>query len=305
MATMSTTPAGINAQPRTPAETMKNWQRLAQFLAAGSMKLNANGSLTLNVAAPITDNGTAIILALAAASGLTVIAGQLSLLLDPSTPCLQLTRGLKVTVNAAGALTQTGTGLQVNVDGTTIAVSANALQVKAGGIGATQLGVLTTKGDLLGFSTLHVRVAVGTDGQVLTADSTQAAGFKWATVPAPPTPGATTMTASENIAAGALINVWSSTGAKCRNADNSTSAKRAHGFAPNAIAINTAGTVIIGDGTISGLAGLVIGTQYFLGATGAVTTAAPTATGSIIQSVGVAFSTAVLLFNPGAVGVRS
>lgn len=40
--------------------------------------------------------------------------------------------------------------------------------------------VLTTKGDMLGFSTTPVRVPVGNDGYVLTADATQPAGLKWA-----------------------------------------------------------------------------------------------------------------------------
>ena len=40
---------------------------------------------------------------------------------------------------------------------------------------------LTTKGDLFGFSTVAARIPVGTDGQVLTADSTQTLGVKWAT----------------------------------------------------------------------------------------------------------------------------
>jgi hypothetical protein len=46
----------------------------------------------------------------------------------------------------------------------------------------TQLGALaplTTKGDLLTFSTLNARLAVGTNTYVLTADSTQATGLKW------------------------------------------------------------------------------------------------------------------------------
>lgn len=43
---------------------------------------------------------------------------------------------------------------------------------------------LTTKGDVLGYSTVNDRVPVGTNGQVLTADSTQSLGVKWAT-PAP------------------------------------------------------------------------------------------------------------------------
>lgn len=41
---------------------------------------------------------------------------------------------------------------------------------------------LTTKGDVYGFSTVPTRVPVGTDGQVLTADSTAATGLKWTTI---------------------------------------------------------------------------------------------------------------------------
>lgn len=45
---------------------------------------------------------------------------------------------------------------------------------------------LTTKGDLLGYDTGPDRVPIGTNGQVLTADSGQSLGLKWAT----PTTGA-------------------------------------------------------------------------------------------------------------------
>jgi hypothetical protein len=40
---------------------------------------------------------------------------------------------------------------------------------------------LTTKGDLFTFSTANARLGVGTNGQVLTADSAEATGLKWAT----------------------------------------------------------------------------------------------------------------------------
>jgi hypothetical protein len=39
---------------------------------------------------------------------------------------------------------------------------------------------LTTKGDVWGYSTTNARIPVGSDGQVLTADSTQTLGLKWA-----------------------------------------------------------------------------------------------------------------------------
>jgi hypothetical protein len=42
---------------------------------------------------------------------------------------------------------------------------------------------LTTKGDLLTYDTAATRLGVGTNGQVLTADSTQSLGVKWASAP--------------------------------------------------------------------------------------------------------------------------
>lgn len=44
------------------------------------------------------------------------------------------------------------------------------------------LVALTTKGDLMGYTTVPVRIPVGTDTHVLTADSGQGAGVKWAAV---------------------------------------------------------------------------------------------------------------------------
>jgi hypothetical protein len=49
--------------------------------------------------------------------------------------------------------------------------------VAIGGAGSP----LTTKGDLYTYSTTDARLGVGTNGQVLTADSAEATGLKWAT----------------------------------------------------------------------------------------------------------------------------
>ena len=42
--------------------------------------------------------------------------------------------------------------------------------------------VLTTKGDLVGYASGAVRIPVGTNNQVLTADSAQSSGVKWSNV---------------------------------------------------------------------------------------------------------------------------
>lgn len=42
-----------------------------------------------------------------------------------------------------------------------------------------QQGIVTTKGDVLGYSTVPARIPIGADGLRLTADSTQALGLSW------------------------------------------------------------------------------------------------------------------------------
>lgn len=54
------------------------------------------------------------------------------------------------------------------------------LWLMSGGAGGSA-SPLMTKGDLYGYSTVGARVPIGTDGQNLVADSTQALGLKWAT----------------------------------------------------------------------------------------------------------------------------
>ncbi len=64
--------------------------------------------------------------------------------------------------------------------GTNLSMSGTTLNASGGGTTSP----LTTKGDVWGFSTVDARIPIGANGTVLTADSAQALGLKWATVTA-------------------------------------------------------------------------------------------------------------------------
>lgn len=82
--------------------------------------------------------------------------------------------------------------LSIPTSGSPLPLNAGGTGVSAGSANAAfnALSPLTTKGDILSFSTVNARLGVGTDGQVLTADSTQTLGIKWAT---PASSGVTTI----------------------------------------------------------------------------------------------------------------
>jgi hypothetical protein len=67
-------------------------------------------------------------------------------------------------------------------DGTNwVTVAGDGAQGPTGPAGASATTIVTTKGDLLSYSTTAARLGVGSNDQVLTADSSTATGLKWAT----------------------------------------------------------------------------------------------------------------------------
>jgi len=114
-----------------------------------------------------------------------------------------------------------------------------------------------------------------------------------------------TLPASENLAAGDLVNLWSNAGTlNMRKADNTSTAKRADGYIESAVTSGNSGSPTLGGGIANGLSGLTIGADYYLGTSGGVSTSIPSASGSIVQYVGRAKSATELIFTPGQVFER-
>jgi hypothetical protein len=101
---------------------------------------------------------------------------------------------------------------------------------------------------------------------------------------------------SESLAAGDLVNVFNSTGAKVRKADSSVSGKEAHGFVLAVFTHPTTATVYF-EGSNTQVTGLTPGVQYLDPANpGKATNTAPTTAGQVVQRVGFATAAANLNF---------
>jgi hypothetical protein len=120
---------------------------------------------------------------------------------------IQMNSASSTTITVNTALFAAGDSVQIqNIGaGTTTITAGTATVNSAGSLGVTQYDggflyfsstssaiwfdytqagtalPLTTKGDLFGYDTGNARIPVGTNNQVLTADSAQALGVKWAT----------------------------------------------------------------------------------------------------------------------------
>jgi hypothetical protein len=116
-----------------------------------------------------------------------------------------------------------------------------------------------------------------------------------------PTSNEVSMTCSENITAGQMINIHDSSGAKVRKASNTSYALRVMGYATSTALSGNSVTVNLREGLSSDQSGLTIGAKYYLGTAGAITTTPPTAAGTIVQEVGDAKSATELSFILGTI----
>lgn len=78
------------------------------------------------------------------------------------------------TVNTAGSL------IVPQYDGGVLYFTSASAAIYFDFVQAGAVSPLTTKGDLYGFGSSDARIPIGTNGQILTADSAQSLGLKWA-----------------------------------------------------------------------------------------------------------------------------
>lgn len=171
---------GLRGQSRLPVtrdpRLRRNSQNLAStlpFIVPGSgITVDSDGHFVLNIAAdePFTQT-LGLALALGTTPGLSKTSGSLKVLLDATEPGLQLTSGLKVLLATDPGL-EFSTGLRAKV------LAGGGITRASTGL---SFGILTTKGDLLGWGTALGRLGVGANNTVLTADDGQTLGIKWGT----------------------------------------------------------------------------------------------------------------------------
>ena len=125
------------------------------------------------------DAGTTVIMN---AAGATTITVNTSLFAAGDTVNIQNIGAGICTVTAGTATVNTAGSLALNqYEGGVLYFRSTSAATFFDYVQTGSVSPLTTKGDLYGFSTLDARIPIGTNNQVLTADSTQALGLKWAT----------------------------------------------------------------------------------------------------------------------------
>ena len=107
-----------------------------------------------------------------------------------------------------------------------------------------------------------------------------------------------TIAASESLAAGDWVNVWSSTGAKVRKADATTAGKEAHGFVLAAVS-SGANALVYFEGTNTQVSGQTPGPVFLQTTAGTGGATIPSASGNVVQNLGVALSATDVNFERG------
>lgn len=170
-----------------------------------------------------------------------------------------------------------------------------ALTTSAGAADADKIPALNASGvlDPTIVNGIIVSAGAGSSGKVVQLD----ASGKIDSTTLPVGVGADTqsITTSEALAAGDLVNVWNSTGAKVRKADATVAGKEAHGFVLAAFGSGVAATVYF-EGTNTAVTGQTPGNVFLSTTPGVASATAPTGSGNVVQRVGFSVSATAINF---------
>jgi hypothetical protein len=160
--------------------TAAQMNSLQQTAMLGGSATAKTASYTLVAA----DAGTVVSVNSTSATTITVntalfSAGDTVTIQNWGTGAVTITAGT-ATVNTAGSL------IVPQYDGGVLYFTSASAAIYFDFVQAGAVSPLTTKGDLYGFGTSDARIPIGTNNHVLTADSTETLGLKWA-APAAPT----------------------------------------------------------------------------------------------------------------------
>lgn len=151
MPSTSSIPNPIDRNANSANRQRRNWQRLSQGAATGTIKTSA----------PIT-GGSTVGLSFLTTSGLALTGGALALLF-PDNSIVGSASGIKVQLASSSALSTTASGLKVLIDGSTITLNgAGRLQASTSGGGGSTAIVAADGTILVGSSTGSTTLKVGT-----------------------------------------------------------------------------------------------------------------------------------------------
>jgi hypothetical protein len=154
--------------------------------------------------------------------------------------------------------------------------------------------LVNVAGQLTSKEAVVTSAGVGDSGKVVGLDGT--GKLDMSVMPSGLGADTVSLPASVELVAGDFVNIWDDAGTlKVRKATNTAVSTKADGFVLTGVAQDSTAVVYL-EGANTELSALVVGSKYFLGVDGAVTTTAPTASSSVVQYLGVVKSATSLRF---------
>lgn len=203
----------------------------------------------------------------------------------------------EATVQTSAGAGDSGKVPNLNASGVLDLTIVNGKNTSAGAGDAGKLAALNTSGilDATIVNSKNTSAGAGDAGKLVQLDSS--GKIDSTMMPAGVGADSLSITTSEALSAGDFVNIWNSTGAKARKADATTAGKEAHGFVLVGVGSGAQATVFF-EGTNTAVTGQTPG-NVFLGTTaGLATASAPSASGNVVQRIGIATSATSINFEP-------